>query len=112
MEMGVRKGSFYPQGATLVAGGVNFALFSKHAAGVDLLLFAHPLEATPTRIIPVEHRTHFVWHCFVEGLAPGQLYAYRVRGPYRPQEGLRFNPHRLLIDPYARAITGKFVPGI
>ncbi|NLJ76780.1 MAG: glycogen debranching protein GlgX [Peptococcaceae bacterium] len=112
MEIGVRKGSFYPQGATPVAGGVNFALYSKHAQGVDLLLFAHPLDATPVRIIPFEHRTHCVWHCFVEGLAPGQLYAYRVWGPYRPQEGLRFNPYRLLIDPYARAITGKFVPGV
>ncbi len=108
----VSRGSFYPQGATLAAGGVNFALFSRYAEGVDLLLFSHPLEATPTEIIPVKHQTASVWHCFVESLGPGQLYAYRVRGPYQPQKGLRFNPNRLLIDPYARAITGKFVPGV
>lgn len=112
MEKRVSKGGSSPQGATPVAGGVNFALFSRYAAGVDLLLFDHPLDAVPTEIIRINHRTRFVWHCFVAGLAPGQLYAYRVRGPYQPQNGLRFNPNRLLIDPYARAITGKFVPGI
>ncbi len=112
MEKRVREGSPYPQGATPAEGGVNFALFSKYAEGVDLLFFKHPLDSTPTEIIQVNNRTNFVWHCFVEGLAPGQLYAYRVRGPYQPQNGLRFNLNRLLIDPYARAITGKFVPGV
>jgi len=107
----VRKGACFPQGATPVEGGVNFALYSKHAEGVELLLFNKPLAATPTDVIALANRTRFVWHCFVEGAAPGQLYGYRVRGPYQPQEGLRFNTNRLLVDPYAKAITGKFVPG-
>ncbi len=108
----VREGSYFPQGATPVEGGVNFALYSKHAEGVDLLLFDRPLDATPAEVIQINNRTRFVWHCFVEGITAGQLYAYRVHGPYQPQNGLRFNPNRLLIDPYARAITGKFVPGV
>lgn len=107
----VRKGSYFPQGATPAEGGVNFALYSRYAEGVDLLLFDHPLDSTPAEIIHINNRTRFIWHCFVEGAAPGQLYAYRVRGPYQPQNGMRFNPNRLLIDPYARAITDKFVPG-
>ncbi|NLI14260.1 MAG: glycogen debranching protein GlgX [Peptococcaceae bacterium] len=107
----VRAGTHFPQGATPVGDGVNFALYSKHADGVDLLLFNDPLDASPTDMITLTNRTNFIWHCMVEGLAPGQLYGYRVRGPYQPQYGLRFNPNRLLVDPYARAITGKFVPG-
>jgi isoamylase len=107
----VRDGSYFPQGATPAAGGVNFALFSRHAEGVDLLLFDRPMDSTPAEIIHINNRTRFVWHCFVEGAAPGQLYAYRVRGPYQPHNGMRFNPNRLLIDPYARAITGNFIPG-
>ncbi|MFX4262109.1 glycogen debranching protein GlgX [Pelotomaculum propionicicum] len=108
----VREGSCFPQGATPAEGGVNFALFSRHAEGVDLLLFDRPQDSSPAEIIQIINRTRFVWHCFVEGVTAGQLYAYRVRGPYQPQNGLRFNPNRLLIDPYARAITGKFVPGV
>ena len=73
MKKRVREGSPYPQGATPAEGGVNFALFSKYAEGVDLLFFKHPLDSTPTEIIQVKNRTNFVWHCFVEGLAPGQL---------------------------------------
>ncbi len=105
------EGLYYPQGATLVDGGVNFALFSRYAEGVDLLLFDNHFDSVPSYIIPMENRTRLVWHCRVEGLHPGQLYGYRVKGPYRPSEGLRFNPNRLLVDPYAKAISGKFAPG-
>lgn len=107
----IREGSFFPQGATPAEGGVNFALFSRYAEGVDLLLFDNPLDSTPAETIHINNRDRFVWHCFVEGVAPGQIYAYRVKGPYQPQNGLRFNVNRLLIDPYARAINGKFTPG-
>jgi glycogen operon protein len=111
MGKDVREGSCFPQGATPAEGGVNFALFSRHAEGIDLLLFDQPQDAVPSDVIHMNNKSCFVWHCFVEGAAPGQLYAYRVRGPYQPQNGLRFNPNRLLTDPYAKAITGKYIPG-
>jgi isoamylase len=107
----VSEGSYFPQGATLLKGGVNFAIYSKYAEGIDLLLFDRPQDTTPTDVIHMSSRSCFVWHCFIEDAAPGQLYAYRVRGPYQPQKGMRFNPNRLLTDPYAKAITGKFIPG-
>jgi len=106
----VSAGNFFPLGATLRNGGVNFALYSRYAEGVDLLLFDKPSDTNPTDVIHLENRTRFVWHCFVEKIAAGQLYAYRARGPYKPEQGLRFNYNRLLTDPYAKAITGKFAP--
>jgi len=100
-------GKHYPLGATPVEGGVNFAIFSRHAQEVFLLLFDRA-ASEPTDVICLEHCTRFVWHVFVEGLAPGQLYGYKIRGPHDPERGLRFNEHKLLMDPYARALTGKF----
>jgi glycogen operon protein len=100
-------GTFYPLGATLSAEGVNFALYSQHASEVYLLLFDEP-SGEPTDVIRLRHRTRFVWHVFVQGLRPGQLYGYRVLGEARPEQGLRFNGHKLLMDPYAKALTGKF----
>jgi len=88
--------------------GVNFAFFSRHASRVRLELFDHPEDATPARAFdldPVRNRTGDVWHIWIAGLRPGQLYAYRVDGPYDPQEGHRFNFNRLLIDPFATAIA-------
>jgi len=111
MGRNIRAGSCFPQGATLFEDGVNFAIYSKYAEGVDLLLFDQPHDIKPTDVIPMNSRSFFVWHCFVEGIAPGELYAYRVKGPYQPQNGMRFNPNRLLTDPYAKAITGKFMTG-
>jgi glycogen operon protein len=102
--------SYFPLGATLKNGGVNFAFYSKNAEGVDLLLFDRPSDSRPSRVIPVKNRIRLVWHTFVPGIGPGQCYAYRARGPYKPEEGLRFNENRLLMDPYARAFTGKFDP--
>jgi isoamylase len=96
----------YPLGATWDGEGVNFALFSANAAGVELCLFDDHDAGNETRKIKITERTHQVWHVYVPGLKPGQLYGYRVHGPYEPGNGHRFNPNKLLIDPYARAIAG------
>ncbi|MFA6029076.1 MAG: glycogen debranching protein GlgX [Elusimicrobiota bacterium] len=101
------SGHFYPLGATLIPEGVNFALYSQHAEAVELLLFDSPSSA-PSDVIRLEHRDRYVWHVFVHGLKAGQLYGYRVHGPHRPEQGLRFNSSMLLMDPYARALSGKF----
>ncbi|HZC23752.1 MAG TPA: glycogen debranching protein GlgX [Candidatus Binatia bacterium] len=97
-------GGAHQQGA-----GVNFVLFSRNATGVRLELYPNAHDSSPSRVIdfdPVRHRTGDVWHLWVRGIPSGQLYAYRVQGPYLPEEGNRFNPHKLLLDPYARAIAG------
>ncbi|MGA2806631.1 MAG: glycogen debranching protein GlgX, partial [Terracidiphilus sp.] len=89
--------------------GVNFVLFSRHATGVRLEFYHNPDDSSPTRTIeldPVRNRTGDVWHVWVRGIPAGQLYGYRVDGPYLPKEGHRFNPNKLLLDPYARAIAG------
>ncbi len=101
------KGSPFPLGATLDANGVNFAIYSEHASEVFLLLFDNP-DAPPTDTIQLQERDRLVWHGRVDGLKAGQLYGYKVRGDYRPNDGLRFNDAKLLLDPYARAVTGKF----
>jgi glycogen operon protein len=85
---------------------VNFALFSEQADGVELCLFNAPDDPDQAEIIEVTERINQVWHCYVPGIKPGQLYAYRVRGPYEPDKGLRFNAAKLVLDPYAHAITG------
>ncbi len=106
----VWEGHPYPLGATIARDGVNFALFSEHATKVELCLFAEPDGAELVRI-PLRERTDEVWHAYLPGIKPGQLYGYRVHGPYKPQKGHRFNPHKLLLDPYARAITGGIKQG-
>jgi isoamylase len=96
----------YPLGATWMGNGVNFALFSESATSVDLCLF-DDIEARQENMrIPMIERTEQVWHVFLPDARPGQLYGYRVSGPYEPERGLRFNSSKLLIDPYAKAITG------
>ena len=96
----------YPLGATWLGNGVNFAVFSETATSVELCLF-DSLEAQQENIrIPVTERTDHVWHVFLPDARPGQLYGYRVSGPYDPEQGLRFNNSKLLIDPYAKAIAG------
>ena len=92
-----------PIGATWDGHGVNFALFSRHAQGVRLCLFDD--DGTETQRIPLRERTDFVWHVYLPDVRPGQRYGYRVSGPYDPQAGHRFNDAKLLLDPYARAIT-------
>src|SRR4051812_34857823 len=103
--MKVWPGNPYPLGATWDGAGVNFALFSEHATGVDLCLFD---ASDPTRCsasVQMTERTDLVWHVYLPEVRPGQLYGYRVHGPYEPQAGHRFNPHKLLLDPYAKAIA-------
>ena len=103
-----RLGVPIPLGIHAYGGGVNFALFSRHASRVRLEFFDRPEDSRPARIVdldPVHNRTGDVWHVWLEGIRPGQLYAYRVDGPYQPRDGHRFNFHKLLLDPYATAIT-------
>jgi isoamylase len=104
----VRAGSPLPLGTQETGGGVNFALFSRFASRVRLELFDHPEDAAPARVIDLNsarNHTGDVWHVWVKGIGPGQLYAYRVDGPYEPSEGHRFNFNRLLFDPFATAIS-------
>ncbi len=97
----------YPLGATWKGNGVNFALFSEGATSVDLCLFDGPDARQENIRIPMREQTDQVWHLFLPDVKPGQLYGYRVSGPYDPERGLRYNSAKLLIDPYARAITGQ-----
>jgi isoamylase len=106
----VRVGSPLSLGATQRGTGVNFALFSRHATRVRLELFDQPQDSSPARSIlldPEHHRTGDVWHVWVAGIRPGQLYGYRVEGPYEPEKGHRFNPNKLLVDPFAAALTRR-----
>jgi glycogen operon protein len=97
----------YPLGATWLGNGVNFALFSEHATSADLCLF-DSMDARQENIrIPMTEHTDQVWHVFMPDVRPGQIYGYRVSGPYQPEQGLRFNSSKLLIDPYAKAIAGR-----
>lgn len=93
-----------PRGATWDGLGVNFALFSEHATGVDLCLFDGPGAVRESVRVPLPERTDHIWHGYAPGLRPGQLYGYRVHGPYDPAHGHRFNPAKVLLDPYAKAI--------
>jgi glycogen operon protein len=97
-------GSPHPLGATWDGEGVNFALFSEHGRGVDLCLF--DADGRETARVALRERTAGVWHGYLPDVRPGQRYGYRVHGPYAPAEGHRFNAHKLLLDPYARAIDG------
>ncbi|TVR73942.1 MAG: glycogen debranching enzyme GlgX [Marinilabiliales bacterium] len=94
----------YPLGARYDGKGVNFALFAENAWGVELCLYDN--DGAETNRIKVVERTHNSWHVYIPGLRPGQQYGYRVHGPYEPEKGLRFNPNKLLIDPYAKALNG------
>ncbi len=104
----VRVGSPLPLGILERGAGVNFAIFSRYASRVRLELFDHPEDKAPARAIDLDserHRTGDVWHVWVKGIGPGQLYAYRVDGPYKPSAGHRFNFNKLLLDPFAAAIS-------
>jgi isoamylase len=104
----VRVGVPLPLGTYARGEGVNFAFFSRHAGLVRLELFDNPEDAAAARVIdldPAHNRTGDVWHVWIEGIRPGQLYAYRVDGPYQPKDGQRFNFNKLLLDPFATAIS-------
>jgi isoamylase len=109
-ESEIQAGTPLPIGGPHQQGdGICFVLFSRHATLVRLELYQHPDDSSPSRIIdldPMRHRTGDIWHVWVRGIAVGQLYGYRIEGPYQPEDGHRFNPHKLLLDPYARAIAG------
>jgi isoamylase len=99
-------GESYPLGATVVLGGVNFCIFSRGAASIELLLFDRVEDGSPSRVIHIdnaENRTYHYWHSFVPGVQPGQIYGFRVQGPFDPANGLRFDSSKLLLDPYGRA---------
>ena len=95
----------YPLGATWDGAGVNFALFSEHATGVDLCLFDGPEPGARETRVPVTECVDHVWHVYLPDVTAGQLYGYRVHGPYEPEGGHRFNPHKLLLDPYAKLVA-------
>ena len=99
-------GAPYPLGASWDGEGVNFALFSEHAEGVRLELFEDPRSGVPSTVIQLTETTDQVWHVYLPDVRPGALYGYKVDGPYDPAAGHRFNPHKLLIDPYAKAVSG------
>src|SRR3954463_6397257 len=98
----------YPIGATVADGGANFSLFSRSAEGVELLLFDRDDDARPARTVrfaPAADRAYHYWHTFVPGVRPGQLYGYRIHGPNDPARGLRFDPAKVLLDPYGRGVV-------
>src|SRR5262245_32208383 len=103
--MKIWPGKPYPLGANWDGTGVNFALFSENAAAVDLCLYNS--DEMQTSVIRLNEQTNHVWHCYLPEARPGQLYGYRVYGPYDPQAGQRFNPAKLLLDPYAKAMKGN-----
>ena len=106
-NMKIWSGSPYPLGATWDGAGVNFSLFSENATKVELCLFSGADAQREIRI-PIKEQTHQVWHLYLPEARPGQFYGYRVHGQYDPRAGYRFNPAKLLLDPYAKAIAGVF----
>src|SRR5271168_2568269 len=103
--MQVLEGKPYPLGASWDGLGTNFAIFSEYADRVDLCLFDNINAKREVERIELPEYNNFVWHGYIPNIRPGQLYGYRVYGPWRPEEGLRFNHRKLVIDPYARSIV-------
>jgi glycogen operon protein len=102
--MRVWPGEPYPLGATWDGGGVNFAIFSENADAVELCLFDSPQARRESHRVKLKEQTTLVWHGYLPDVHPGQLYGYRVHGPYDPEAGHRFNPNKVLLDPYAKAV--------
>jgi glycogen operon protein len=100
-----RPGNPYPLGATWDGSGVNFSLFSENATGVELCLFDGTAGSEEIARIRMTEQTDLVWHVYLPEARPGQRYGYRVNGPYDPDRGHRFNPAKLLLDPYAKRLT-------
>ena len=101
-------GRSHPLGATPVPGGVNFSIYSRDASKVELLFFDRAEDGRPARMIPIDpatNRTYHYWHVFVPGAQTGQIYGFRVHGPFQPEYGLRFDPAKLLLDPYGRSVV-------
>lgn len=106
MDYKIYPGKPYPLGAIWDGNGVNFALYADNATAVELCLFASTEDEKEFAKIKLLERTHHVWHAYLDGAKPGLLYGYRVHGPFEPQNGHRYNPNKLLIDPYAKAVAG------
>jgi isoamylase len=106
MHRTVLPGKPYPQGATWDGTGVNFSLYSEKATAVELCLFDN-VDSADYETVRLQEVTGYCWHCYLPGIKVGQLYGYRVRGPYNPEHGERFNPAKLLIDPYTHALAGQ-----
>ena len=107
-EPEVTSGESAPLGATPSPKGVNFSLFSRYASGVELLLFDREDSAAPAHVVRLDpgcNRTYHYWHVFIPDVHPGQIYGYRVDGPFDPENGLRFDPAKVLLDPYGRGVT-------
>jgi isoamylase len=105
---GESTGGSSPIGATVFGGGVNFSVYSRSATGVELVFFDHEDDPWPARVIPIDpasNRTYYYWHVFVPDVKPGQLYGYRVQGPFDPASGMRFEPDKVLLDPYGRGVV-------
>src|SRR5258708_6424034 len=101
-------GESYPLGATISLDGANFSVFSRGASAVELLLFDREDDIRPSRVIPIDpatNRTYHYWHVFVSGVRQGQIYGYRVHGPWDPTNGMRFDPTKVLLDPYGRGVA-------
>ena len=101
------SGRSYPLGATVMADGVNFCVFSRNCTAMELLLFDHADDKVPCRVIPFDpgcNRTFYYWHIYVKGLKEGQLYGYRAQGPFEPERGLRYDGEKVLVDPYAKVL--------
>ena len=103
-----KQGRSSPLGATVSANGTNFCVYSKHATAIELLLFDCVDDARPKRVIsidPLTNRTYHYWHIFVPGVKAGRIYGYRVDGAFDPSSGMRFDPDKVLLDPYARSVV-------
>jgi glycogen operon protein len=101
-------GKSFPLGATVYSDGVNFSIFSKNATAIDLLLFDAVDDARPARVISLDqrsNRTFHFWHVYVADIKLGQLYAYRAHGPFDPDKGYRFDPDKVLLDPYGKGVA-------
>ncbi len=107
IDISIQPGKPFPLGATWNGEGVNFAIYSEHAEKVELCIFENPDDASAVWQGELPARSHHVFHGFIPALAPGSLYGYRCYGPYEAASGHRFNQHKLLIDPYAKAIAGN-----
>src|SRR5262245_11396853 len=107
-EAKIKKQQSSPLGATVSAEGTNFSLYSKHATGIELLLFDGVDDARPKHVIsidPTTNRTYHYWNIFVPGVRAGQIYGYRVNGTFDPTRGTRFDPGKVLLDPYGRSVV-------
>ena len=106
--MSLVPGQSYPLGATIFPDGANFSVFSRGASSVELLLFDREDDSRPASVIPIDpaaNRSYYYWHVFVPGVKPGQIYGYRVHGPWDPANGKRFDSSKVLLDPYGRGVV-------